>query len=724
MKRLFAFLAVLWALTALGAPADALTPGQRAVILGGGGPCYGTTLALNFSSQGGGGCYLGHNSSNFALVPGWSFTRASTGLSTRGDGTIASYGSGVPRITAPSSVANEFLQSNTFSNVGVWITATLTNTSGVGTAPDGTATASLLTPTAVSTTHNVTQTIANTGAVSISFWAKANGYNYISVLNMAQNLGATFNLSTATATTSGAATATITAGPGGWYYCTVSIATGFTASPYFFPGPNSTPFSPYTGDGVSGVYIWHAQLSPDPIAKTYVPTTSVAVTQDDWTAVRGNLWLNSSGTQTVTTTVGRSYEVAIFSGSGSITLTGGCTGTVALLSPVVCPATTTSVTGTVSGTVNQAQFEPVLYTPDVLTYPTAYIPTTSAPVYVYDQQLPGRGILIEQAATNLLVRSQDYSATWLQSAAVQTAASTLAPDGTLTGTKLTEGGTTSPHQVTQTQSVVNGTTYSYTQIAKAGTRTWLFLDIYDGATDRSAYFNLATGAVGTTAGGATASPCKTLANSWFACTVVATPASTSGTVVAGLATGDLGRNYASDGVSYLYIWQADLIANAFPLSPIPTTSAAVTRAADVAAVTGISGLGSKYTVIGKGVMTPNAANFARLADMGPAGTGLLAFSPSLLLNPYDGTNQLLTANAAAVGALVKAAISTNGVTGTASLLGGAPASGSFSLAASKLTVGNGGNNGFLTNWDSFVSAITVLPTVKPPAQLQTLSTLP
>jgi hypothetical protein len=93
-----------------------------------------------------------------------------------------------------------------------------------------------------------------------------------------------------------------------------------------------------------------------------------------------NLLLNSAtlATQTVTVTSGASYALA-FSGTGSVAISGGYVGTLvgtgtgtANRVSLIFTATTASLTFTVTGTVSNAQAE--------LSYPTSYIPTTTAQV--------------------------------------------------------------------------------------------------------------------------------------------------------------------------------------------------------------------------------------------------------------------------------------------------------------------------------------------------------
>ena len=87
-----------------------------------------------------------------------------------------------------------------------------------------------------------------------------------------------------------------------------------------------------------------------------------------------NLFLQSGtpATQVITVVSGTVYTVQCY-GSGSITLSGAGTGSVIEGAPITFTASSTSLTCTVSGSLNRAQVE-------TGTKATSYIPTTSAPV--------------------------------------------------------------------------------------------------------------------------------------------------------------------------------------------------------------------------------------------------------------------------------------------------------------------------------------------------------
>ena len=180
---------------------------------------------------------------------------------------------------------NLLTYSQDFTNA-VWVKGFATNTPNTTTAPDGTSTASTLTPDTSSNYHRMVINAgfsipAGNGVESI--YVKANGYSKIALRE--GNFGAyvAFDVSAGTIVfTSGSTSGTITSVGNSWYR--ISIAnTGQNTQYYeFYVLPTSyvsgSPLTAWTGDGTSGVYIWGAQLEQRSSVTAYTPTTSSTIT--------------------------------------------------------------------------------------------------------------------------------------------------------------------------------------------------------------------------------------------------------------------------------------------------------------------------------------------------------------------------------------------------------------------------------------------------------------
>lgn len=214
------------------------------------------------------------------------------------------------------------------------------------------------------------------------------------------------------------------------------------------------------------------------------------------------------------------------------------------------------------------------------------------------------GLLVEEARTNLFLQSQTFNnASWnLGNSTVGTNV-IAAPDGTVTADSLIPNAGTSQPYFNQQPSVSNTTAYTYSFYVKNGTlgNNWISIDIGLGSAFR-AWFNLATGVAGSTAGSPTSTAITALADGWYRIEMTLT---TDGTVsdsylVARGADGST-ANITGDGTSpAYYVWGAQLEAGAFATSYIPTTTASVTRAADVVTFASQSwlldnGTGTYYT---------------------------------------------------------------------------------------------------------------------------------
>lgn len=203
--------------------------------------------------------------------------------------------------------------------------------------------------------------------------------------------------------------------------------------------------------------------------------------------------------------------------------------------------------------------------------------------------------LLEPAATNLVLRSTDFGhAAWVKSAVsvVSGAVAGITTNATLS--KIAEDTSSGVHGISQTLTKVGAlVTYTYSAVVKAGERSLAGVYVGDGATGVAfAEVDLLTGAVAISqlAGGfsaATASTVKYGAGQYL-CSITAT-SNTATAIVAGIVLRDgVGADsYLGDGVSGLYVGDAQLEVGTRTTSRMPTVDAIATRAADVITGTGL-----------------------------------------------------------------------------------------------------------------------------------------
>jgi len=238
---------------------------------------------------------------------------------------------------------------------------------------------------------------------------------------------------------------------------------------------------------------------------------------------------------------------------------------------------------------NSASLDPYVPTPGAAPSSTAYY----GPRFDYDPvTLLPRGLLIEEARTNLATYSEQFdNAAWTKSNTTVTANASTSPDGTTNADKLAETSAVGFHLIQQTSSSVAATTpITWAVYVKAAERTWIYAQMDAGggmAGDRFAYFNLASGVVGTTQANTTAT-ITPAGNGWYRCAITATSDADGGAITAKLITAFDGSTLSYAGVagSGIFLYGAQLEAGAFASSYIPTIASTVTRSADVATITG------------------------------------------------------------------------------------------------------------------------------------------
>lgn len=189
-------------------------------------------------------------------------------------------------------------------------------------------------------------------------------------------------------------------------------------------------------------------------------------------------------------------------------------------------------------------------------------------------RITDQGLLVEEARTNLALRSNEFSnASWTKttggtgSVPTLTADTDTAPDGTLTADRAVftlNGGTASGDlsQLGQTITVLNATVYTFSFWGKSRTAGSFAMQIINGNAVGSAI---------------------TVTPTWQRFVVTYTSSSTSSFVGLRLRGGQTPVN---DNTADIAVWGGQLEAGAFVTSNIDTTTASATRAADVITLTG------------------------------------------------------------------------------------------------------------------------------------------
>lgn len=342
-----------------------------------------------------------------------------------------------------------------------------------------------------------------------------------------------------------------------------------------------------------------------------------------------------------------------------------------------------------------------------------------------------KGLLIEESRTNQQIYSGQIDL-WGRHSLTVVANSATAPDGTNSAEFFSCTGASAPYVMsTGSVSFSAGDTITRSIFAKSGTSSRVIFETLDG-TGNWGYttFNIGTQTV-TPATGVTAS-IMDVGNGWYR--LIATRTFTNGTPTGQIRAVFLETGATCTSDKNIYFWGSQIEIGSFPTSYIPTTTAAVTRAADdLVLPTGSWFNNSSGTLFGEAtaynsVATASVGSSPTVASINTSTASNIARIGRYISSPSTGLFQSnvasLTFNNLGLwpnNSLQKIAGSYSN-TGFSSLLGTNPVntSGAAPLTGTptEIRIGQYTLNGY---WSSTISKIRYYPARVADAQLQLMT---
>jgi hypothetical protein len=201
------------------------------------------------------------------------------------------------------------------------------------------------------------------------------------------------------------------------------------------------------------------------------------------------------------------------------------------------------------------------------------------------------GLLIEEARTNNVVSSQDFTTLWFfdpggNSRIISNAI--LSPSGNLDGSKFVEGTANQENYIRSSARTLSAGTYTASVYVHESSERRLWLrPVHIGSTHPTSavIFDPKTKALGSPSGFGISASATNAGGGWWRVSLTFTTPDTRN-IQHGINAITSTSVYTGDGTSGLYIWGAQLETGAFPTSYIPTQASTRTRAADDASITG------------------------------------------------------------------------------------------------------------------------------------------
>ena len=323
------------------------------------------------------------------------------------------------------------------------------------------------------------------------------------------------------------------------------------------------------------------------------------------------------------------------------------------------------------------------------------------------------GYLAEGARTNLLTYSEQFDH-WTLSDTTASVDSIVSPAGTLTADLMTAGTGGSSLIQTSANISVAGSTNTVSLYAKRGNNDWLeiLLGTSNAANAFKAWFNVNTGVMGTTGvngtGTFTRGSVTSVGNGWYRLQItgIIDSASTNGYLFI-VATPADNNSSRVNGATYS-LWGAQLETDAygsFASSYIPTTTAAVTRNADVLSypasgnVDGTKGSAYAQNIFSESLPSNYGSSSGILEAGGTGASGRYIYNlhDNAYMRNYDGTNGLdsnVMSPSISIGSLVKTAVKWSGNSKGMTVNGNSVKTGAFTgdmNVGTNITVGKVGS---------------------------------
>jgi hypothetical protein len=344
-------------------------------------------------------------------------------------------------------------------------------------------------------------------------------------------------------------------------------------------------------------------------------------------------------------------------------------------------------------------------------------------------------LLVEPAATNLVLRSEEFDdAYWTLSRANAFGSgsisnATVAPNGTTTGDYIQQQtGETITGGVTRAISVTSGTIYSLSVFAKQNDNRFLRLGFAIGTGSAGIFcnFDLQDGIAGTPSAGITPT-ITNFGNGWFRCSVTATSQVTASAGQFIYQANGLNVSTATPNTG-IFIWGAQLEVGLVATSYIPTVAATATRNADVISKTGVSGfIGQTEGCLYAEVDLRANSNLGAILSLGPNNNTYISILKRAnntigfeVLNSGVQANISSAAVSSGVFKIAAAYSSNDFVLYVNGVQAGTDTSGTVPTA-SQVTLGAYPNNSF--NLNDRIRAAAIYPTRLTNSQLAALTTL-